>query len=548
MRILIVDDDTLNRFLLVNMLEERGYMDCYEAENGHEALALAKRIKPDLVLLDVIMPGLDGYEVAPMLKTMAGDIYLPIIFITALDDEDSLARCLEAGGDDFVGKPFDKIILAAKIRAHARTRLLSRKADEQNRQLTYYRNATEREHAIVEHIFANALSVDSSLESYIEYDLRPASNFNGDLFLMAPGPSGGLYFLMGDFTGHGLASAIGALPVSMAFHTMSKKGLSLMEMAETINKTLLKLLPTDMFFAAALVKITHTGKHIEVWNGGMPALLLLDDRGEITQRFESRYMALGILEDEEFECEFERFEVNYGDRLVGFSDGLVELSNEQNQMLGERGIEDWLLAYPGISIDDLKSQMNEYRGAKEPSDDVTVVSYYCQTLDGLKRSYDLSDLPFKIELDLGVDKIKKNDSVKDLMRMISSQTGLLPLNSDLFTVLSELYNNALDHGLLQLDSSIKQTEDGFYAYFELRNQRLSELVSGRILILVEYIPQDRRLCLKLNDSGCGFNENDLNQVMDVNGSYGRGIRLVRELCDTVEYSDRGTTVNVSLKI
>ena len=85
MRILVVDDDTLNRFLLVHMLEQQGYMDTFEAEDGAVAIKLVKRIKPDLVLLDVVMPEMDGYEVARRLKKLAGDIYLPIIFITAME-------------------------------------------------------------------------------------------------------------------------------------------------------------------------------------------------------------------------------------------------------------------------------------------------------------------------------------------------------------------------------------------------------------------------------------------------------------------------------
>jgi DNA-binding response OmpR family regulator len=132
MRILIVDDDSLNRFLLSHMLEEAGYDECFEAESGHEAIQLANRIQPDLVLLDVMMPDMDGYTVAPILKQIAGNIYLPIIFITSLEDHASLVKCLEVGGDDFASKPFDKVILTAKIRAHGRTRLLSKKTHKQN--------------------------------------------------------------------------------------------------------------------------------------------------------------------------------------------------------------------------------------------------------------------------------------------------------------------------------------------------------------------------------------------------------------------------------
>ncbi|AGH45457.1 response regulator [Paraglaciecola psychrophila] len=202
MRILVVDDDTLNRFLLVHMLEQQGYMDTFEAEDGAVAIELAKRINPELVLLDVVMPCMGGYKVATRLKKLAGDIYLPIIFITALEDDKSLARCLEVGGDDFATKPFDKVILAAKIRAHARTRLLNKKAYEQNKQLSFYRNSMERENKIVDHIFANALSVKKSFTPYLDYSLNPASDFNGDLLLASESPTGGMYFLIGDFTGH----------------------------------------------------------------------------------------------------------------------------------------------------------------------------------------------------------------------------------------------------------------------------------------------------------------------------------------------------------
>lgn len=548
MRILVVDDDTLSRFLLVHMLEEQGYVDCYEAENGREAITLAEQIKPDLVLLDVVMPEMDGFTLAPILKRMAGEIYLPIIFITSLEDEIGLARCLEVGGDDFVAKPFDKVILAAKIRAHSRTRLLSKKTNEQNKQLSYYRNSVEREHKIVEHIFANALSLDEQLLSYIDYKLYPATDFNGDLFLMNVSPSGGFYFLVGDFTGHGLASAIGALPVAQAFHAMSKKGVSLMEMAETINEILLVLLPADMFFAAVLVEVSQSGKQINVWNGGMPNMLVINDSGEIIKRFESRHMALGILDTDEFEYELERFEANYGDRLVGYSDGVVELTNEQDEMLGDDGLIRWLQSEPSISVLGLMDKMTDYKGNAVRADDVTIASYKCQLLDRFKSNAVLSTLPFKIHLDLGPEQIRENDPVQDLVIMLTNQTGLFTVHSRVFTVLSEVYNNALDHGLLALDSALKENDDGFFAYYEQREQKIAKLTSGSIKIAVDYAPDRRLLSISITDSGEGF-VIDKNFKLDKNNeNFGRGLPLIKELCDAVEYSNNGRTVNVMFKV
>ncbi|TMO97222.1 fused response regulator/phosphatase, partial [Pseudoalteromonas sp. S3178] len=110
--------------------------------------------------------------------------------------------------DDFIHKPFDKVILSAKIKAHARTRRLSQQSNEQRRQLEYHYNQIEREHEIVEHIFSNALAQQSEYPEICEYHLSPASMFNGDMFLMAKSPMGGFYCLLGDFTGHGLAAAV----------------------------------------------------------------------------------------------------------------------------------------------------------------------------------------------------------------------------------------------------------------------------------------------------------------------------------------------------
>jgi DNA-binding response OmpR family regulator/anti-sigma regulatory factor (Ser/Thr protein kinase) len=547
-RILVVDDDTLNRFLLVHMLEQQGYMDTFEAESGTVAIELAQRIKPDLILLDIVMPEMGGYEVATRLKALAGDIYLPIIFITALDDEESLARCLEVGGDDFVGKPFDKVILAAKIRAHARTRLLSKKAFEQNEQLSFYRNSVVREHKIVEHIFANALSIEKSLTRYLDYCLNPASDFNGDLFLASASPAGGMYFLIGDFTGHGLASAIGALPVSQAFHTMSRKGLSIIEMAETINQTLLTLLPDDMFFAAAIVEINNTGKQLDVWNGGMPSLFVQSPNGKVVKRFKSRHMSLGILEADEFESEVERYQMELGDRLVAFSDGVVELENKHKMMLGDEGIEEWFHNQPDISVKDVISKATAYLGDMQRNDDITIVTFTSQPFETANNKGGASKVPFKIVIELDAERIKLADPVVDLVNIVTNQLNLYGIHSELFTVLSELYNNALDHGVLELDSALKQSDEGFFTFFSLREQRLNALTHAKIIITADYRPDKNVLAIRLKDSGKGFTHKQTLELDNVDKNYGRGILLIKALCESVEYSNNGNTVDVIFKI
>lgn len=547
MRILIVDDESINRFLLRHILEEDGYTELYEAVGGNEALKTFENVDPDLILLDVVMPDLNGLEVARRMKMQATQ-HLPIIFITSLDDEESLASCLEAGGDDFVSKPFNRVILSAKIKAHARTRQLSLDIHQQNLELTYHNNNIAREHAIVEHIFSNVLNLSNKLTKLVDYRIAPASNFNGDLFLIEQSPNGGLFMLLGDFTGHGLASAIGAIPIARAFQAVTQKGITVSEMAATFNKTLLDFLPGDMFCAAAIIEVSENGKMLDIWNGGLPHLILIDSKGNIKKRFESLHMALGILEPHDFESLTERYDAEYGDRLIGFTDGVVEVHDEEGNMLGEEGIEKWLMENPKITVEEVSRKADEFSGDLEQADDVTIVSYLCQTLGLPKKLHKTPDLPFELKFDLDAHYMRQSEPVSEVIEIVSGTAAFNGIRSSLFTVLSELYNNALDHGILRLDSSIKGTPEGFMQYFEERSMRLNELQEGSVQISIRYEPSPPRFLLELKDSGAGFDLSDVKSNRDSDLDYGRGIELVQGLASEYSYSENGTRVNVVLNI
>jgi CheY-like chemotaxis protein len=114
-RILIVDDEVDNRELLKIMLEWEGF-ESATAESGEEALAAIADHAPDLVLLDLMMPGLDGFDVADRMKQNSATRDIPIMIVTALSDAGSEARARTAGANDFVTKPFHRAELCARIR------------------------------------------------------------------------------------------------------------------------------------------------------------------------------------------------------------------------------------------------------------------------------------------------------------------------------------------------------------------------------------------------------------------------------------------------
>ena len=116
--LLVVDDERLNRIVLTRALTEQGYT-VETAENGDQALALLSRQQPafDVVLLDVLMPELDGYQTLARIKADNGLAHVPVIMISALDDLDSVIRCIKLGATDYLPKPFNAALLQARISA-----------------------------------------------------------------------------------------------------------------------------------------------------------------------------------------------------------------------------------------------------------------------------------------------------------------------------------------------------------------------------------------------------------------------------------------------
>jgi CheY-like chemotaxis protein/anti-sigma regulatory factor (Ser/Thr protein kinase) len=121
LRVLVADDQELNRKLLTAILRLEGHT-VLEAVDGEEAVTLFERERPDLVLMDVIMPVMDGYEATRRIKRLAGAAFVPVIFLTSLTSDQALADALAAGADDYLGKPFQRAVLVARIATAERLR------------------------------------------------------------------------------------------------------------------------------------------------------------------------------------------------------------------------------------------------------------------------------------------------------------------------------------------------------------------------------------------------------------------------------------------
>jgi two-component system sensor histidine kinase/response regulator len=175
--ILVVDDHPANRELLRAYLEPAGH-EILEAESGEAAIEQAATSAPDLVLLDVMMPGINGFETAARLKKQSSSGFLPIIMVTALDDPSSRLLALRVGGDEFLTKPVDRSELITRCTNLLRIRDQEKQLEERNRQLLELQRFRDEMAALIVHDLKNPLSV---VVTNLEYILSAPSSLQGDL-------------------------------------------------------------------------------------------------------------------------------------------------------------------------------------------------------------------------------------------------------------------------------------------------------------------------------------------------------------------------------
>ena len=171
--LLVVDDDPVNVELLCDLLEALDYR-ALPALGGEAALAAARERRPDLVLLDIMMPGLNGYEVCRRLKEDPATAAIPVVFVTALSDTEDKVKAIEAGGDDFLTKPFNRPVLVARIRSLLKLKAAGDELERSYRKLKELERLKDDLTRMVVHDLKSPLSaVLATLEMAVDGDLGP---------------------------------------------------------------------------------------------------------------------------------------------------------------------------------------------------------------------------------------------------------------------------------------------------------------------------------------------------------------------------------------
>lgn len=369
-RILIADDAPVDAALLQAVCVAEGY-EVTVVGDGAAAVAAFERTGADLVLLDASMPVVDGFTAATRIRAALGRRWIPIVLVSAGDDSTSVVRGLEAGADDFLGKPFDPNVLRAKLRVLARA---SQEQETVERFRAWKAHESAMASAVLEHIVEPFRDADPA----VRQRTRAATEFSGDLVLARRADEDTSYVLVADAVGHGLAATICVLPLVRVFATMTARKLPLTTIVEEMNQQLRDMLPTGYYVAACVLTIDHARARVAAWNGGLPPALLVT-QGTIVAELPSRHPPLGVLAADDLDTAVDALQASPGNHLLLYSDGLNEACNAAGETFGNDRLRAALGAASSSAeldaeLDAVLAALRAFTGDIAPHDDVTVVA------------------------------------------------------------------------------------------------------------------------------------------------------------------------------
>ncbi|MBF0283454.1 MAG: SpoIIE family protein phosphatase [Magnetococcales bacterium] len=533
--VLIVDDDEESLTLLERLLQQEG-LAVVRASHGQEAVEQFEAHHPALVFMDVMMPGMDGLRAAEAIKARSGEQLTPVIFLTALEGRQEEADCLQHGGDDYLVKPVHKRVLRARLNAWLRNVRLASSVKAHRDQLVFERD-------FIATLLEGIRRSDVFEEAGLSFRMTSVENSTGDLLLSASRPDGVRHLLLGDFTGHGLAAAMGTPQASDVFFTMTRRGFGVEEILRQMNHRLYGRLPTMMYLAAVMVSHDPWRGLLKLWNGGMPELLLFHE-GRLRERIGSRRLPVSVVDETVFDASCAIYPVEPGDHLFLCSDGVTELTNPEGEMFGEERLEALLSESfrRGEGLERVYAGLNDWRGALAPHDDLSMALFRCDPPPPpppppLRRSG--AEEPLRLDWELTetvrASLLQSSDWLPQLGERVGGHPQLHACRSSLYVILKELVENALQHGLLHLPPRRGVDPE---AWEGMVQHALSVLGEGMIRIHVEHrVPLSGsgrgEVILWVQNSGAAGEPETWRE--------GVGLARVRGMCRELSFSDGGRT-------
>jgi sigma-B regulation protein RsbU (phosphoserine phosphatase) len=369
--ILIVDDTPANLRLLSQMLVEQGYQ-VRPVPDGALALAAAQAQPPDLILLDIRMPGMDGYEVCEHLKADAQTRDIPVIFISALDAAQDKVRAFTIGGVDYVTKPFQVEEVLARVGTHLALRRLQKQLQDANQKMA-------QELALAGEVQASFLPHGpADFPGWqLTATLRPASETSGDFYDLIRLPNGHLGIVVADVSDKGAGAALYMALSWTLIRTYATQYPARPErVLGAVNRRILNDIDTNHFITVFLgILDPATGTLVYCNAGHWPPFLFAAHDSKDVRRLIRTGAPVGVFGDERWEQSVSQLAP--GDVLVLYTDGITEAENGQGAFWGEERLLESVrtnLGRPVREIQDaLLADAQRFVGNAPQSDDIALV-------------------------------------------------------------------------------------------------------------------------------------------------------------------------------
>lgn len=379
--ILVVDDVELNRKMLVHSLNAQGYHRVVMAADGSQALEMTHDLKPDLVILDLMMPTMDGFAYCKAVRQEKMYDNMPIIVQTALHDIDKKLTAFQMGASDYICKPIDPGELTARTKVHLSQKLMME-------DLRTYRKRINAELDAAKAMQARLMPNAYQLEIYenvfnmkIAHHFKTSSALGGDCWGTRPLSENRLAIYMFDFSGHGTSAALNVFRMHTIMQECMHVGGEPGNFLSTLNRHLHPLLERDEFATMFYGVIDTDANCLLYASAATPPVMLFSKAEKEPIVLSVRGFPLGVVPNTLYETKYVPFV--HEDLLLLYSDCLIETKNSAGEFLPEqqikdttRGIVSKLPQNPSVEVVESLIKLLDTHAAGVMDDDMTITAYW----------------------------------------------------------------------------------------------------------------------------------------------------------------------------
>ncbi len=361
--VLAVDDNLLNLKLIEKSLSKEGYR-IFSADNGPEARTIAHNEKPDLILLDIEMPGENGFDVIKKLKDDPQTNAIPVIFLTGVSEVDSKLKGFDLGAVDYITKPFHPLEVLARVRIHLKLSIATNSLIAG--QASKLRQVTEAQVAMLP-------TPEENPDAMFSVYYKALEEAGGDFYDILNISSKITGYFVADFSGHDIKTSYLTASVKALLAQNCTPVYSPAESMKMINDVLVEILPDGKYLTACYMHINRSTKKLTIINAGHPPVVCIPLEGD-PYLIKSKGDILGMFKDAQFGVL--NIDVKEGDKFFVYSDGLVE--SAENKITWASGADSLLPIYKkliNVPYDRASKELVEmlFEDESELEDDIVVL-------------------------------------------------------------------------------------------------------------------------------------------------------------------------------